>query len=144
MIAVRMVQPAVHEIVEMVTMRHRLMPAVWTVHVRAGDFRRALHGICGIDRDDMFVHVILVHVVEMAVVKVVHMAVMANRSVPAIRAMLVGVIGMMLFGAGRHDGVLSSFRTLSGPLVTISPQPSANSERAVAVPGAGTNPPALA
>jgi hypothetical protein len=33
MIAVRMVQPAVHEIVEMVTMRHRFMPAVWTVHV---------------------------------------------------------------------------------------------------------------
>ena len=33
MVAVRMVQPAVHEIVEMVTMRHRFMPAVWTVHV---------------------------------------------------------------------------------------------------------------
>ena len=67
------------------------MPAVWTVHVWAGDLRRALHGICGVDRDDMFVHVILVHVVEMAVVKVVHMAVMANRSVPAVRAMLVSV-----------------------------------------------------
>ena len=53
--------------------------------------RRALHGICGVDRDDMFVHVILVHVVEMAVVKVVHMAVMTNRSVPAVRAMLVSV-----------------------------------------------------
>ncbi len=37
----------------------------------AGDLRRALHGICGVDRDDMFVHVILVHMVEMAVVKVV-------------------------------------------------------------------------
>ena len=75
--------------------------------------RRALHGICGVNRDDMFVHVILVHVVEMAVVRVVRMAVMANRSVPAVRAMLVGVIGMMLLGAGRHDCVPSSFRTLS-------------------------------
>src|SRR6266436_1562392 len=108
MVAVRMVQPAVHEIVEMVTMRHCFVPAVWTVHVRAGDLRRALHGICGVDRDDMFVHVVLVHVVKMAVVKmavvkVVHMAVMANRGVPAVRAMLVGVIGMMLLGAGRHD-----------------------------------------
>ena len=65
--------------------------------------RRALHGICGVDRDDMFVHVVLVHVVEMAVVKIVHMAVMENRSVPAVRAMLVGVIGMMLLGADRHD-----------------------------------------
>jgi hypothetical protein len=67
------------------------MPAVWTVHVWAGDLRRAFHGICGVDRDDMFVHVILVHMVEMTVVKVVHMAVMANRSVPAVRAMLVSV-----------------------------------------------------
>ena len=39
----------------------------------------------------MFVHVILVHVVEVAVVKIVHMAVMANRSVAAVRAMLVSV-----------------------------------------------------
>jgi hypothetical protein len=33
MLAVRMVQPAVHEIVEMVTMWHRFMSAVWTVHM---------------------------------------------------------------------------------------------------------------
>jgi hypothetical protein len=51
----------------------------------------------------MFVHVILVHMVEMAVVKIIHMAVMANRGVPAFRAVLMGVVGMMLLGAGRHD-----------------------------------------
>jgi hypothetical protein len=33
MITVRMVQPAVYEIVDMVTMRHRFMSAVWTVRV---------------------------------------------------------------------------------------------------------------
>jgi hypothetical protein len=33
MIAVRMVQPAVYEIVDMVTMRHLFMSAVWTVCV---------------------------------------------------------------------------------------------------------------
>jgi hypothetical protein len=37
----------------------------------------------------MFVHVILVHMVEMAVVKIIHMAVMTNRCVPAFQAMLV-------------------------------------------------------
>jgi hypothetical protein len=62
----------------------------------------------------MFVHVILVHVMEMAVVKIVHVAVMTNPGVPAVRAMLVGMIGMMLLGAGRHDRVLSSFGYLSG------------------------------
>ena len=50
----------------------------------------------------MFVHVILVHVVEMAVVKIVHMAVMANCGVPAFRAMPMSVVGMMFFGASGH------------------------------------------
>jgi hypothetical protein len=33
MIAVRMVKPAVHKIVDMVAVRHLFMSAVWTVHV---------------------------------------------------------------------------------------------------------------
>jgi hypothetical protein len=33
MIAVRMVQPTVYEIVDMVAMRHRFVSAVWTVRV---------------------------------------------------------------------------------------------------------------
>ena len=33
MIAVRVVQPAVDEIVDMIAMRHLFMPAVWTVRV---------------------------------------------------------------------------------------------------------------
>src|ERR1700692_3488793 len=74
----------------------------------------------------MFVHVILVHMMKMAVVKIIHMAVMANRGVPAFQAMLMSVIGMMLLGAGCHDCVLSSFRNLSGPLVPVSLQPPGN------------------
>ena len=103
MIAVRMVQPAVNKIVDMVTMRHRFMSAVWTVRVLAMDLRSALHGICGIYRDDMFVHVILVHMVEMAVVKIIHVTVMTNRGVPAIRAMLVSVVGVVFLGTCGHQ-----------------------------------------
>ena len=33
MIAMRMVQPAIYEIVDMIAMRHRFMSAVWTVRV---------------------------------------------------------------------------------------------------------------
>jgi hypothetical protein len=102
MIAVRMVQPAVYEIVDMVTMRHRFMSAVWTVCVRAVDLRRAFHGICGVHRDDMLVHVIPVHMVEMAVVKIIHMAIMANRGVSAFRAMVMSVVGMVFLGACGH------------------------------------------
>src|SRR6202051_1021074 len=126
MITMGMMQSAVYKIVEMVTMRHRFMPAVWAVDVGAVDFRRTMHGIFGINSDDVFVHVILVHMVKMAVVKIIHMAVMANRGVPAFQAMLVSVIGMMLLGAGRHVYVLSSFGNLSGPLVPLSLQPPGN------------------
>jgi hypothetical protein len=102
MFAMWMVQPTVHEIVDVVTVRHRFMSAVWTVCVWTVDLRRAFYGICSIDRDDMFVHMILVHMVEMAVVKIIHVAVMANRGVPAFRAMLVSVVGMVLLGACGH------------------------------------------
>jgi hypothetical protein len=50
----------------------------------------------------MFIHVILVHVVEMAIVQIVHMTVMANRSVSAVRAMLVSVVGVVFLGTGGH------------------------------------------
>jgi hypothetical protein len=66
------------------------------------DLRCALHGICGIDRHGMFVHMVLVHMVEMTIVKIVHMPVMANRGVSAIRAMAMGVVLMVLFGASDH------------------------------------------
>jgi len=66
------------------------------------DLRRAVHRICGVDRDDMFVHVIFVHMVEMTVVKIIHMAVMANRGVPAFRAMAMSVVGMVFLGGCGH------------------------------------------
>jgi hypothetical protein len=50
----------------------------------------------------MFVHMVLVHMVEMTIVKIVHMPVMANRGVSAIRAMAMGVVLMVLFGASGH------------------------------------------
>jgi hypothetical protein len=54
-----------------------------------------VHGVRGADRDDMLVDMIPVHVVEMAVMKIVNMAVMANGRVSAVRAMLVDMVGMV-------------------------------------------------
>ena len=62
-----------------------------------------MHGIRGADRDDMLVNMIPVHVVEMAIMKIINMPVMANRRVPAVRAMLVGMVGMVLLCAGDHE-----------------------------------------
>ena len=102
MIAMGMVQPAVDEIVDMVAMRHLLMSTVWTVRMWAAKLRRAFHGVCGVDRDDVFVHVIPMHMVQMAAVKIIDMALVANRGVSAIGAMLMGVVGVVLLRACGH------------------------------------------
>jgi hypothetical protein len=102
MITMRMMQPAVYEIVDMVAVRHRFVSAVWTVRMRATDVGRALHGICGVDRDGVLIHVILVHMMEMAIVQIVDVIVVANRSVSAVRAMLVRVVGVVFLGTCRH------------------------------------------
>jgi hypothetical protein len=56
----------------------------------------------------MFVHVILVPVMKMAIVKIIDMAVMEKRGVPAIRAMLMSMVGMVFFGTCSHWLVLAS------------------------------------
>jgi hypothetical protein len=61
--------------------------------------------ICGAYRDDMFVNVIPVDVVQVTVIKIVNMAVMAGRRMPAIRAMLVGMVWMLLFSTGGHGSL---------------------------------------
>jgi hypothetical protein len=50
----------------------------------------------------MFVHVIRVHMVKMTIVKIVQVAVMVNRSVPAIRAMAMRVVLMVFLAATGH------------------------------------------
>jgi hypothetical protein len=48
----------------------------------------------------VLVHVILMHVVQMAVVEIVDMIAVANGCVPACRAVLVRMVGVL--GAGAH------------------------------------------
>jgi hypothetical protein len=119
MITMGMMQSAVYKIVDMVTMRHRFMSTVWTVGVRAVDLRRALQGICCADRDDMFIHVIPVHVVEVTIVQIVHMTIVANRRVSAVRAVLVSVVGVVFLGTCGHW--CRSLRTLGCHRRPINP-----------------------
>jgi hypothetical protein len=53
----------------------------------------------------MFVHMILVHMVEMTIVKIVHMPIMANRGMSAIRAMAMRVVRMVFLNASGHRHV---------------------------------------
>jgi hypothetical protein len=102
MIAVRMVQSAVHKVVDMIAMRHLFMPAIRAMGVGAMHLRRARHGIGSVNGDGMFVHVILVHMVEMSIMEIVDVTAMADRRVPAIRAMPVSMVGVVFLGTCSH------------------------------------------
>jgi hypothetical protein len=103
MIAVRMMQPAAHEVIDVITMGHGFVSAGWPMLVRAAGLRRALDRVGGVDRDSVLVDMIFVRVMEVAVVEIIDVAFMADRRMPTVGTMLVGVVGMMLLGAGGHD-----------------------------------------
>jgi hypothetical protein len=102
MISVWMMQVPVHQIIDMVAMRDRLVAATGPVLMSASNFRCATCGIGRVDSDDMLVDVIAVHVVHMAVVQIVDVALVADGGVPAVRAVLVRVVRMVLLIAIGH------------------------------------------
>ena len=98
MVTVRMMQMSIDEIVHMIAVRHRLMPTVRTVLM--GRFmcaavmcRRAGIGIFIRDLNAMLFHLtILALMMQMPIVEIVCVAVVLNRGVPTVGAMLVVVI----------------------------------------------------
>jgi hypothetical protein len=110
-IAVRMVQVAIDEIIDVVPMRHGFVTARRAVNVArlmaaTVVIRSALVGIFRIDRERMLVDVIAVHVMQMAVVQIVDMIVVLDRRMPTVRAVLMVVVGVMRFAAGGAHAVL--------------------------------------
>ncbi len=96
-----MVQMPLHQIVHMIPMCHRLMPTARTMHMILGMsaatmIRCAAIGIAHIDLQAMFIDMIAMHVVQMTIVQVVDMAIVLDRRMSAARAMLMGVIGMLV------------------------------------------------
>jgi hypothetical protein len=105
-IAMRMVQPSAHEVVDVITVRHGFVSAGRAMLVRTASLGSAVHRVCRADRDDMFVDMVAVHMVQMAIMQIIDMAVMANRRMPTVRAMRMDMIGMVLLGAGGHRYLL--------------------------------------
>jgi hypothetical protein len=97
-----MVQPSIHEIIDVVPVGHRFVPAGRAVLVRANRLRRALHGIDCVDRNGMLVNMILVRMMQMALMKIIDMVVMPDRRMPTAGTMRVAMIAVMLLRAGSH------------------------------------------
>jgi hypothetical protein len=100
---VGMVEVAVDEIVDVVSMGHGIVPAAGPVGVArvvgaAGVGRGARAGVGAVHRDGALVDVPVVGVVQVAVVQVVDVVAVFHRLVAAARAVgvVVGLVGLML------------------------------------------------
>src|SRR6266576_2806778 len=99
MSAVGMVQVTVDEIIRVVAVRHRLVAAAGAMFVSlvvaaAIVRRRAGGGIRLVHFEAMLFHLRAAHVVEMAVVQIIDMAIVTNARMPATGSMLVIVAGV--------------------------------------------------
>ena len=92
--AMGVVQVAVHQVIDVIPVGHRLVAAVRAVNVllvmrEAVVAWRAFLGIRRIHLNVVIVHVIAVRVVQVAIVKIVGVTIVLNRRVATVGAMLV-------------------------------------------------------
>jgi hypothetical protein len=103
MTVVRMVKASIHQIVDVVPVRNRLVPAARPVRMTGADILwRAMSRVGSVNCYHVLVDMISVHVMQMTIVQVVNVAFVLNRRVSTPRAMLMGMIGVFLFSASRH------------------------------------------
>ena len=106
MVAMRMMQPAFNKIVHMISVRDGLVPATRSVDVLGRITFCALGAAVGmrvIHFDHMFVNMISVNMMEMSIMQIIHVTLMFDGNMPAIRSMLVRVIRVL--GAIVHINV---------------------------------------
>lgn len=102
MVAVGMVEVAVHEVIHMIPVRHRLMPAARPVTVifvmgTTLVLRRARLRILLGDLQHMLVHMIRMWMMKVPVMKIIYMILVADGGVAAVRSMFmrVGSVGIV-------------------------------------------------
>lgn len=107
MVAVRMVQMSVDQIVDVIAVGHGRVAAAGTMQVSrlmsaALMIGRATVGIGCAHVEAVFVDVVAMRMVQMTVVQVVDVVAMPDCRMPAVRTVLVIVMGVMRFVAGAH------------------------------------------
>jgi hypothetical protein len=95
-VAVRMVQVPIHQVIHMVAVRNRFVSACWSVDVRFLVAGTGMSGSAGIGigarhRQGMLIDVVAVNVVEMAVVQIIGMAIVLDWRVTAIGTVLMAM-----------------------------------------------------
>jgi hypothetical protein len=97
MVAVRMMQASINEIINVIAVRNGCVATVGAMNVLPVMAFRAQRAFVGIDvthRDDVFVHVVAMRMMQMAVMKIIHVPGVHDGDVPAIFAVDVRMIGV--------------------------------------------------
>ena len=102
---VHMVQVAIDQIIDMITVRHRFVAAAGAVHMAACQIGNAAIGIGRGYGHHMFIDMIAVRVMQMAIMQIIDMAIMAHGGVAAARPMHMGMAGVGV-GAAHRDSPL--------------------------------------
>ena len=66
-VSMRMVQPSVYQVIDVVGVRHRFVSATWPMLMRAARLRGAVHRICRAHGQRVLINMIAMNMVEMAV-----------------------------------------------------------------------------
>ncbi|HUA38815.1 MAG TPA: hypothetical protein VMA35_10530 [Candidatus Sulfopaludibacter sp.] len=101
MSVVRVMQSAVNQIINVIAVRNGCVAAVGTMNVLlvvAFRTERAFVGIHGADGDGVFVHMVAVRMMQMAIVKIIHVPIVHDGDVSAIFAMDMRMIGVRFAG----------------------------------------------
>jgi len=111
MITMRMMQVAVHKVVDVVPMGNRFVSAAWPVYMIGRMAATVMVGRTAIrvfraDLKPVFVNMIAVGMMQMTIMQIVDMVTVPDCSVSAVRPMLMIMMGMMLFGTGAHRVLL--------------------------------------
>jgi hypothetical protein len=121
-IAMRMMQMAIDEIVHVVPMRDRFMPAAGAMDVRsfvAGAGLGVISWIRAADFDDVFIDVTGMRMVQMPIVQVIDVPVVTDGDVAAVGAVRVVVIRMD--GTGAHGDCIIPGRASAGKTQKLGP-----------------------
>lgn len=108
MVSMRVMQPAIDEVVDMIPVRDRFVAASRAMHMAGlmafvAELRSAAVRIPVAHLDDMLLNNVALLMVQVPVVKIIDVIEMFDRNVPAGGAMPVGMIGVNRVAMVRHD-----------------------------------------
>jgi hypothetical protein len=99
MAGMRVMKAAVDEKIDMIAMRHGLVAAPRPMRMARfvtgmSVLRSAMVRVDGVYFDHMFIHMIVMRMVEMTIMQIIDVVAMANRNMAASRSVLMRMIGM--------------------------------------------------